>query len=116
MLGMQGIYDTELTKKMQNIPAHNAMGLYLASKIFNRKDWQARAVDYLHRCAAAQYSDGYWTEHSGPVVVYNGVYVDLLGCYYGMSHDATILPVLLARHSFSLRHDIPRWPGDRNRR
>src|SRR6185312_3829351 len=40
------------------------------------------------------YSDGYWTEHSGPVVMYNGVYVDLLGCYYGMSHDPAILPVL----------------------
>ncbi len=93
-LGMQGIYETELKKPMQNIPAHNAMGLYLASKLFDRKDWQDGAVDYLHRCCAAQYSDGYWTEHSGPVVMYNGVYVDLLGAYYGMSHDPVVLPVL----------------------
>lgn len=93
-LGMSGIADTQLKERMQNIPAHNAMGLYLASQVFNRKDWEAKAVDYLHRCAAAQYSDGYWTEHSGPVVMYNGVYVDLLGCYYGMSKDPAILPVL----------------------
>jgi hypothetical protein len=94
LIGFDGIAKTETIKPMQNIPVHNCMGLYLASKIFNKPEWEKAAVDYLHKCVEAQHPDGYWTEHSGPVVMYNGVYVDALGTYYGMSHDPLVLPAL----------------------
>jgi hypothetical protein len=94
LLGFEGIYQTEPKKPMQNIPVHNCMGLYLASKIFDKPQWQKAAVDYLHACVKAQHPDGYWTEHKGPVVMYNGVYVDALGAYYGMSGDKVVLDAL----------------------
>jgi hypothetical protein len=70
------------------------MGLYLAGKIFDKPQWQKAAVDYLHACVREQHPDGYWTEHKGPVVLYNGVYVDALGAYYGMSGDQLVLDAL----------------------
>jgi hypothetical protein len=94
LLGFDGIYKTEPKKPMQNIPVHNCMGLYLASKIFSKPEWEKSAVDYLHACVKAQHPDGYWTEHKGPVVLYNGVYVDALGAYYGMSGDKIVLDAL----------------------
>lgn len=93
-LGFQGIYQTEPNKPMQNIPVHNCMGLYLAAKIFDEPEWKEAAVDYLHACVKEQHPDGYWTEHKGPVVLYNGVYVDALGAYYGMSGDKLVLDAL----------------------
>ncbi|MEA2711790.1 MAG: hypothetical protein QOF78_4391 [Phycisphaerales bacterium] len=94
VLGFTGIFNTEPKKPMQNIPVHNCMGLYLAAKIFNKPEWKRAAVDYLHACVKDQHPDGYWTEHKGPVVMYNGVYVDALGAYYGMSGDKIVLDAL----------------------
>ena len=61
LLGFEGIYKTEPTKPMQNIPVHNCMGLYLASKIFNKPQWEKAAVDYLHACVKAQSTRGRWS-------------------------------------------------------
>jgi len=94
LLGFDGIYKTEPKKPMQNIPVHNCMGLYLAAKMFDKPEWEKAAVGYLHACVKAQHPDGYWTEHKGPVVMYNGVYVDALGAYYGMSGDKIVLDAL----------------------
>jgi hypothetical protein len=107
ILGFTGIAATEPQKKMQNIPLHNCMGLYLAAKIFNRPDWEKAAVDYLHAGVAEQHPDGYWTEHSGPVVMYNGVYVDALGQYYGMSGDKTVLDALARSSKFHAAMTYP---------
>jgi hypothetical protein len=93
-LGFEGIYKTETKRPMHNIPLHNCMGLYLASKLFARPDWEKAAVDYMHACVKNQHPDGYWTENKGPVVIYNGVYVDALGAYYGMSKDSVVLDAL----------------------
>jgi hypothetical protein len=109
-LGFDGIARTEPAKPMQNIPLHNCMGLYQASKIFKRADWEKAAVDYIHACVAAQHPDGYWTEHKGPVVVYNGVYVDALGVYYGMSGDKTVLDALVRSSRF---HSAMTYPDGR---
>jgi hypothetical protein len=106
-LGFDGIAKTETVKPMQNIPVHNSMGLYLASKVFNRPDWEKAAVDYLHKCVEAQHPDGYWTEHKGPVVMYNGVYVDALGAYYGMSGDKTVLAALARSSKFHAAMTYP---------
>ena len=110
ILGFDGIARTETIKPMQNIPLHNSMGLYQASKIFDRDDWKKAAVDYIHKCVDAQHPDGYWTEHEGPVVMYNGVYVDALGCYYGMSRDEKVLDALVRSSRF---HSAMTYPDGR---
>ncbi len=111
LIGFDGIAKTETIKPMANIPTHNSMGLYLASKIFNKPEWEKAAVDYLHKSVAAQHPDGYWTEHKGPVVNYNFVYVDALGAYYGMSHDPVVLPALQRSARF---HSAMLYPDGRS--
>jgi hypothetical protein len=91
---VQGMVDTTLTVPIRNIPVHDAMAIYRASRVLDRDDWKAAAVDYLHRAVDDQDEAGFWSEHSGPVVAYNLVYVDALGTYYGMSGDPYVLPAL----------------------
>ena len=93
-LGYAGILKTELVKPVQNIPAHDAMGLYLAGKTFDHPEWCDAAKSYMKKVVDAQYPDGFWTEHVGPVINYGFVYVDAVGTYYAMSHDPGILPAL----------------------
>jgi hypothetical protein len=91
---VQGMVDTALTVALRNIPVHDAMAIYRAAQVLDRDDWKAAAVDYLHRAADEQDNAGFWSEHSGPVVTYNFVYVDALGTYYGMSADPYVVPAL----------------------
>lgn len=93
-LGVDDIVATDLTLPIRNIPAHHAMGVYRASQVLGREDWREAAVDYLHRVVADQDPAGFWSEHHGPVVMYNVVYVDALGCYHGMSGDPVVLDAL----------------------
>lgn len=79
---------------VHNIPTHHAMGLYLAGELLNRPDWREEARKYMAKAVAAQAPGGYWSEHSGPVVKYNFVYVEAIGIYYALSHDQTVLPAL----------------------
>jgi hypothetical protein len=83
-LGYTGIAKDLSTARVQNIPAHHAMGLYFAGQV-EEPAWRKVAADYLHRVAAAQHADGYWSENKGPVVLYGFVYVDALGTYYGLA-------------------------------
>lgn len=93
-LGYTGISKELETGRLHNIPAHHAMGLYVAGRVFEESGWRQQAQDYLRRIAASQQPDGYWSEHKGPVVAYGFVYVDALGTYYSYSHDAAVLPAL----------------------
>ena len=79
---------------VHNIPTHHAMGLYCAGLCFNREDWKKQAKDFMAKAVAAQSPGGWWSEHSGPVVAYNFVYVEALGVYYAMSRDASVLDAL----------------------
>jgi hypothetical protein len=92
-LGYSGIEKHELTR-VHNIPAHHAMGLYVAGNALNHPEWCAKASAFLVRVAGEQDSNGFWSEHLGPVVLYNYVYVDALGTYYGLSHDGKVLNAL----------------------
>lgn len=92
-LGYSGIARRDLPR-VHNIPAHHAMGLFIAGKTLNRPEWVTQASEFLRRVAAAQTADGFWSEHYGPVVSYNFVYVDALGIYYALSHDETVRPAL----------------------
>jgi hypothetical protein len=93
ILGFEGISKTAL-KRVHNIPAHHAMGLYCAGKVLERPEWCEQAAEFMSKVCAAQDSGGYWSEHLGPVVGYNLVYTDALGTYFAMSQDETVLPAL----------------------
>ncbi len=93
VLGYTGISKTQLGH-VHNIPAHHAMGLYVAGKVLDRPEWCEQAADFLIKVAGKQAEGGYWSENIGPVVGYNFVYMDALGTYYAMSGDKRVLPAL----------------------
>lgn len=106
-LGYSGIRTHELNRVL-NIPGHHAMGLYIAGKVLNHPEWCKDAADFLMKLVAEQSEAGYWTEHVGPVVHYNFVYVDLLGNYYAESGDKRVLPAL---ERASIFHRNFTYPG-----
>jgi hypothetical protein len=110
-LGYDGIYRTQVTGKskdeVQNIPAHHAMGLYLAGQLFDKPQWCDAAKAYMKRVVEAQSPDGWWSEHNGPVMNYGFVYVDAVGTYYGISHDETVLPALQRTAAFHAHFCYP---------
>lgn len=106
-LGFEGIAREAVKEHLANIPCTETMALYLAGKEFNRPDWCAKATAYEHKVVDYQNPAGFWSEHSGPVVNYNQVYLDALGVYYAISHDKYILPAL---QRASLFHTIMTYP------
>jgi hypothetical protein len=88
-LGFSGIASNEL-KNVHNIPAHHAMALYVAGQTLHRPEWCAQAAAFMGRVTDAQDPNGFWSEHHGPVVNYNFVYVDALGVYYALSGDVRV--------------------------
>lgn len=92
---------------VHNIPAHHAMGLYVAGKTFDRPEWCKQAGDFLAKVAASQSEAGYWSEGVGPVVLYNFVYVDALGTYYAMSNDQRVKPALEKAAAFHRHFTYP---------
>lgn len=106
-LAVDGIVATALTEPIRNIPAHHAMGVYAAARVLGRDDWAEAARDYLHRTVAEQDPAGFWSEHHGPVVAYNVVYVDALGCYFGLSGDEAVLPALERSAAFHANLSYP---------
>ncbi len=93
LLGFTGISKNCLGE-VRNIPCHHAMALYCAGVCFNREDWKKQAREFMTKVAAKQTPAGWWSEHSGPVVAYNFVYVEAFGVYYSMSRDAGVLEAL----------------------
>lgn len=93
ILGYDGIARTTLDS-IQNVPAHHAMGLYLAGKLLNRPEWSQQAAAFLKKVVDAQDKAGFWSEHYGPVINYNFAYIEAVGIYYSLSHDAAMLPAL----------------------
>jgi hypothetical protein len=104
---VDGIVATALTLPIRNIPAHHAMGVFRAAQVLGRDDWAEAAVDYLHRTVDDQDPAGFWSEHHGPVVRYNVVYIDALGSYYGMSGDPAVLPALERAAAFHANFTYP---------
>jgi hypothetical protein len=109
-LGYSGISKNNLNH-VHNIPAHHAMGLYIAGRLLERPEWCEQAADFLMKVVAAQSEAGYWSEGGGPVVAYNFVYVDALGTYYAVSGDRRVLPALRRAAAFH-RHFT--YPGGQN--
>src|ERR1051325_3876104 len=92
-LGYSGVEKHELPH-VHNIPAHHAMGLYVAGKALDRPEWCERARAFLAQVAQAQDTNGFWSEHVGPVALHNLVDVDALGTYYSVSQDEAVLPAM----------------------
>lgn len=93
ILGYTGIAKNEL-RHVHNIPTHHAMGLYIAGVTLDRPEWCQQAREFMAKVVAAQDPGGFWSEHYGPVVMYDFVYVDALGTYYAVSKDKAVLPAL----------------------
>ena len=91
--GYEGISKECLTSP-HNIPAHHAMGLYIAGRTLNRPEWCKQAAEFMHKVVATQSEGGYWSEGAGPVVGYNFVYVEAVGIYAVASGDAKVMPAL----------------------
>ena len=92
---------------VHNIPAHHAMALYIAGDCFENEEWKAAATAYMARVVDEQNAGGYWSEHFGPVVGYNEVYIDALGTYYHFSKDPVVLEALERSARF---HSSVLWP------
>jgi hypothetical protein len=89
-LGFAGIVRGQLGH-VHNIPSHLAMALYFAGGCLDEPAWMKQAGAFMHKVVAAQHPDGYWSEHSGPVINYDFVYVDAVGTYYAASGDDAVL-------------------------
>jgi hypothetical protein len=106
-LGFSGIAKQEL-QRIHNIPAHHAMGLYIAGIVLDRPEWKAQASEFMQKVVAAQdAAGGFWSENLGPVVGYNLVYTDALGVYYALSRDRRVLPALERAARFHANFTYP---------
>lgn len=105
-LGFSGIATSGL-KTVHNIPAHHAMALFGAGQTMNRPEWSAQAATFMKRVADTQDPNGFWSEHHGPVVNYNFVYVDALGVYYALSRDAHVRKALDRAVGFHVNFTYP---------
>ncbi len=92
---------------VHNIPTHHAMALYIAGVSFGNEEWQDAARKFMAKVVAKQDPAGFWSEHFGPVVGYNEVYVDALGIYYHFSRDPVVLEALQRSARF---HASMLWP------
>ena len=106
LLGFKGIR-TYMDGGVHNIPTHHAMGLYIAGVCFENEEWKDAAATFMAKAAAKQDPTGFWSEHFGPVVGYNKVYVDAMGIYYHFSRDPMVLDVLRKSAKF---HANVLWP------
>jgi hypothetical protein len=106
-LGFGGIAKALPGDRSHNKTCHFAMALYCAGMCLGREDWKQVAGEFMAKVVAAQSPDGYWSEHSGPVVGYNRVYVDALGVYYAMSRDAGVSEALRRAVNFHTMFTYP---------
>lgn len=107
-LGYSGIaQEVAGSKTLANIPTHHAMGLFFASQVFDRPDWAKISAAFMRRAVGEQHPDGYWTEHSGPVINYGHVYVDAIGIYAAASHDPAMIEPLRRSAIFHAHFTYP---------
>jgi hypothetical protein len=97
----------EVVPWVHNIPCHHATGLFLAGRVFQRPDWVEQARAFMDLVLAAQSPHGWWTEHAGPVVLYNRVYLEALGLYHALSGESAVLPALERGAAFHLHYTYP---------
>lgn len=97
----------EVRPWLHNIPAYHATGLFVAGRAFHRPEWQQQARDYMQMLIAEQTEHGWWTEHNGPVVLYNRVYLEALGIYHALTGEQAVLPALERGNRYHLNYLYP---------
>ena len=105
LLGFKGIRSTPMAASTTSPP--QAMALMIAGVCFNNEEWQQAARRFMARVVEKQDPVGFWSEHFGPVIGYNAVYVDALGIYYHFSKDPVVLDALRRSARF---HASVLWP------
>lgn len=105
-LGYTGISKTQLGH-VHNIPSHHAMGLFIAGKALDKLEWCDQAREFMPKVVAKQDPGGFWSEHHGPVVAYDFVYVDAVGVYHAVSGDESVLPALDRASTFHAAFTYP---------
>ena len=104
--GFAGISTSGL-KTVHNIPTHHAMALFIAGQALGRPEWQQQAADFMQQVIAQQAAGGYWSEHAGPVVRYDYVYLDALGVYFALSGDERVRPAIRKAAEFHRHFTYP---------
>jgi hypothetical protein len=94
LLGCRRLVAALRTARVHNKTAYHASTVYCAGLCFHREDWKQAARDFMAKVSAEQSPGGWWSEHSGPLVGYNVVYVQALGIYHALSGDASVLEAL----------------------
>lgn len=105
--GRPALKEGEVIPWVHNIPSHHATALFLAGELFGRPEWQQQAREFMQLVVAAQSPDGWWTEHVGPVVLYNRVYIEALGLFYMLSGEESVLPAIELGNRFHLNYLYP---------
>ncbi len=107
LTGAPPLQPGEVRPWIHNIPCHHAAGLFIAARQFGRPEWEKQAREYMQLVIAAQSPHGWWTEHRGPVVLYNRVYIEALGIYHALSGDEAVRPALEHGNIFHLNYLYP---------
>ncbi len=107
LLGYRHIAEGYPQSGVHNIPVHLAASVFIAGVAFDNEDWQRRAREFMPKAVAAQDPAGFWSEHQGPVVMYNYVYSEALGFYYHFAQDPQVLEALRRAAHF---HSAILWP------
>jgi hypothetical protein len=97
----------EVRPWIHNIPCHCAAGLFVAAREFGVPAWEQQARGFMGRVVGAQSPFGWWTEHVGPAVLYNRVYVEGLAIYRAHSGDDSVLPAIERANRFHLNYLYP---------
>jgi len=92
-----------LHARPHNLPLVQAVALNIASSVFDRPSWQNVARTFIRSVIAEQSQEGYWSEHQGPVVDYNFVYLYALGIHYAETADEATRHALEKGVSFQYR-------------
>ena len=94
-------------RSAHNIPTHHAMALYIAGICFKNQEWKEAAQAFMAKVVGAQDPGGFWTQHFGPLVGYNRVFVEAVGIYYYFSRDPGVKKALERSAKF---HSSILWP------
>lgn len=102
--GFGRIADRELLHaRPHNLHLVQAVALHKAGTVFQKPRWQNAARTYIRTVIAAQNPEGYWSEHEGPVVDYNFVYLYALGIHYAETGDEATGQALAKGAAFQYR-------------
>ena len=96
-----------MDRSIHNIPTHHAMALFIAGMCFKNQEWKEAAQVFMAKVVGAQDAAGFWTQHFGPLVGYNRVFVEAMGIYYHFSRDPGVEKALERSAKF---HSSILWP------